>query len=122
MGRLLPVARQIGGATQQVLVAIDLEGREARGGGHRMAGVGVAVEQLDGPLAGRHHVVIDVVLYQHGAHGDGPVGEPLGTGDHVGDDVELLGGERRAEAAETGDHLVEDQQDAVFGTDLPQPL
>ena len=80
------------------------------------------MEQLDGPLARRHHVVIDVVLYQHGPHGDGAVGEPLGAGDHVGDDVELLGGEGGAEAAETGDHLVKNQQDAVFGTDLPQPL
>ncbi len=77
MGRLLPVARQIGGAAQQVLVAIDFEGREARGGGHRMTGVGVAVEQLDGSLAGRHHVVIDGVAHQHGPHGDGAIGQPL---------------------------------------------
>ena len=37
----------------------------------------------------------------------------LGEGDQVGYDVEVLGGEPRAEAAEAGDHLVEHQQRPV---------
>ena len=36
--------------------------------------------------------------------------------------AEIVGGERRAEAAEAGDDLVEDQQDAVLVADLAQPL
>src|SRR3546814_20728541 len=36
--------------------------------------------------------------------------------------VEILGREARAEAAEAGDHLVEDQQDAMAVADLAQPL
>ncbi len=122
MGRLLPVACQIGGAAEQVLVAIDLEGRQTRSSSHRMTGIGVAVEQLDSPLACRHHVVINGVAHQHRPHRDGAVGQPLGAGDHVGDDIELLGGEGGAEATETGDHLVKNQQDTVLGADLPQPL
>jgi hypothetical protein len=34
----------------------------------------------------------------------------------------MLSGERRAEPAEAGDDLVEDQQDAVLGADLAQRL
>ena len=39
---------------------------------------------------------------------------PLGDRHQVGDDAELVGRESRAETAETGDDLVEDQQDAVL--------
>jgi hypothetical protein len=39
-----------------------------------------------------------------------------------GRDAEAVGGERRAEAAEAGDHLVEDQQDVVLVADRPQAL
>ena len=45
-------------------------------------------------------------------------GDALGEGDHVGDDAVALGGEGRAEPAIAGDHLVEDQQDAVLVADL----
>ncbi len=63
-----------------------------------------------------------MLLHQHRPHGDSAVGQPLGASDHVGDDIELLCGEGGAEATETGDHLVKNQQDAVLGTDLAQPL
>ena len=53
----------------------------------------------------------------HGARGDA-----LGEGQDVGRDAEALGGEGMAEAAEAGDDLVEDQQDAVLVADLAQAL
>ena len=49
-------------------------------------------------------------------------GDALGEGDHVGHDAVALGGEGVAEAAEAGDDLVEDQQDAVLVADRAQPL
>src|SRR3546814_9834591 len=50
------------------------------------------------------------------------VGDALGGGEEVRLDAEIVGGEGRAEAAEAGDHLVEDQQDAVLVADRAQPL
>ena len=60
-----------------------------------------------------HHGVVDLPAGRHRAHRHGGVGEALGQVHHVGRDAETLGGEGRAQAAEAGDHLVEDQQDAV---------
>jgi hypothetical protein len=47
---------------------------------------------------------------------------PLATGDQVRRDAEGLRGEGLAGAAEAGDDLVEDQQDAVPVADLAQAL
>ena len=49
------------------------------------------------------------------ANGCGIAGHPLGKGDHVGDDAVALGGKGMAEPPEAGDHLVEDEEDAVGG-------
>ena len=54
--------------------------------------------------------------------GNDAVGEALGGGDDVRRDAEIVGGERRAEAAEAGDDLVEDQQDAVLVADRASRL
>ena len=51
-----------------------------------------------------------------------PLVSPLARRHDVGHDVEIVGAERRAEPAEAGDHLVEDQQDAVLLGDLAQLL
>ena len=47
---------------------------------------------------------------------------PFGGGDDVGRDAEIVGAERRAETAERGDDLVEDQQDVVLGADRGETL
>ena len=54
--------------------------------------------------------------------GTAAVGDALGHRHQVGRDVEARRRERRAEAAEAGDDLVEDQQDAVLVADRAQPL
>ena len=87
-----------------------------------MAGIGVAVEELDRVLRPVHEGVVDVLAHDHAAHRHRAGGHALGEGDHVGHDAVALGGERRAEAPEAGDDLVEDQQDAVFVADLAQAL
>ena len=69
-----------------------------------------------------HEGVVDLALHEHRAHRDDAVGDALGGGHDVGRDAEIVGGERRAEAAEAGDDLVEDQQDAVLVADLAQLL
>ena len=56
----------------------------------------------------------------HRAHWDGGVREAFGHGDDVGCDPETLGGEGRAQTAKAGDHLVEDEEDAVGVADRPQ--
>ncbi len=73
-----------------------------------MAGIGVAVEQLDRRVGPLHHRFVDGAAGGDGAHRHGGVGEALGHADHVRPDAEPLGGERRADPAEAGDHLVED--------------
>ena len=87
-----------------------------------MAGIGIAVGQLDRALRPRHERIEQLVADRHRPHRHRAVGEPLGQRDHVRQQVEVRRRKRRPQPAEAGDHLVEDQQDAVRGGDLPQPL
>ena len=97
----------------------DLERGQRGGAGHRVARIGITVEQFD---AGRriHEGVVDVRLAEHGAHRNHAVGQPFGGGHQVRLDAEIVGGERRGEAAEAGDDFIEDQQDAVLVAQLAQ--
>jgi hypothetical protein len=63
-----------------------------------------------------------VRAHERRAHGNGAVGEALGAGEDVRQHVPFLGGEAGAQAPEAGDHLVEDEQDAVLVADLAQAL
>ncbi len=72
------------------------------------------MEQLDQVLGPCHVRLVDALAHHHARHRHRAVGDALGEGDHVGDDAVALGGEGVAEAAEAGDDLVEDQQDAVL--------
>ena len=110
------------GALEQALVTIEVDRGQGRGAGERMARIGIAVEELDRLLRPVHEGVVDVLAHHHPAHRHRAGRHPLGEGDHVGLDAIALGGERRAEAAEPGDDLVEDEQNAVFVADLAQPL
>ncbi len=118
----LPVGLQVDGLLEQVLLLIDLLGRQCRCAGHRMPGVGVAVEELDDAFRSLHERIEQVVGDQHRAHGNRAVGQALGAGEDVRRHVPALGGEGFADTAEAGDDLIEDQQNAVFGSDLTQPL
>ena len=51
-----------------------------------------------------------------------PLVRALGERHHVGRDAEALRCEGRAHAPEAGNHLVEDEQDAVPVADFAQPL
>ncbi len=88
-----------------------------------MAGVCVAVEELDRVLGGgREDRVVDAFGNGNRAHRLRGVGQRLGHRHDVGRDAEALCRERLTGAAEAGDHLVEHQQDAVLVADFPQPL
>ena len=87
-----------------------------------MGGIGVAVEELDEVFRPVHEGVVDALLGHHSAHGYGAVGQALGHAHQVGSDAEGLRRKGRAGAAEAGDDLVEDQQDAVPVADLAQAL
>ncbi len=93
-----------------------------RSRGHGMSRVGVAVKQLHRGLGARHESVVDRGFNDHPAHGNDAVGDDLGEGDHVRNDAEALRAEGLTQAPEAGDHLVEDEQDAVLVADRTQPL
>jgi hypothetical protein len=76
--------------------------------------------ELDAFRAMRHVGVEDARMRQHRAHRHRAVGDALGQSHEVGHDARPLRGEGRAQAAEAGDDLVEDQQDAVPVADLAQ--
>jgi hypothetical protein len=81
------------------------------------------VEQLDGGFrSGVGDRLVDLVACRDRAHRDRAVGEGLGHGDDVGHDREGVGGEGRTQPSETGDHLVEDEQDAMAVADRAEPL
>ncbi len=122
MHRLFPVWREAVGALEESFVAIDVEGGHRRGARHRMTGVRVPVGKLRASRARLHHGVVDVAAHEGRAHGKCAVGEALGAGEDVGDHAPFLGGKARAQAAESGDHLVEDEEDAVLVAELAQAL
>ena len=128
-GRVHGVAQHLPhlpGALEQVLLLVQVQRGQGGGTGHRVAGVGVAVEELDGVI-GRvavcaHHGVVDAVGADHAAHGHDAVGDALGEVQHVGLHAVEIGAEAGAQTAEAGDDLVEDQQDAVLVADLSEPF
>ena len=87
-----------------------------------MRRVGVAVEELDQVVRPGHEGVVDALLRQHRAHRHAAVGQALGDRHQVRRHAEGLRREGLAGAAEAGDDLVEDQQDAVPVADLAQAL
>jgi hypothetical protein len=54
-----PVGFQFDRLLEQVFLGVDVQRRQRRGAGHRVAGVGVAVEQLDHALRAVHEGVVD---------------------------------------------------------------
>ena len=62
---------------------------------------------------------MDGVAGKDGPHGDGGIGQALGRGQNIRNDVEILAGERRAQSPETGDDLIKNEQDAVGAANTP---
>ena len=104
---------------QDVLFLEHLQGGQRGGAGQRVAGIRIAVEQFD-TWRRVHEGVVDVLFAEHGAHRHHAVGQALGRRHQVRFDVEIVGRERRRHAAETRDHFIEDEQDAVLGAQLAQ--
>ena len=120
--RVRPVRLERRRALEQPLALDRLERREPGRGRERMAGVRVAVEQLDAaPPAPLHDRVVD----RRRARTPRPSAPrafvmPFAIVIMSGVTPNFVGGERRAEPAEAGDDLVEDEQDAVLVADLAQ--
>jgi hypothetical protein len=115
-------ARQAFAPGKQFFFLVRVQGRDARGAGERMPGVGVAVEELHARRLAAGEGLVDRVLDDHAAQRHRARGHALGVGDEVGLDTKMLCGERRAEPAPAGDHFVEHQEDAVARADLAQAL
>ncbi len=118
---VLEVAGKHGSFVEQAFFFVRIESRNPRRAGERMPGIGVTVEELDARALGAHESVVDRVLHDHATERHRARGDALGEGDQVGLDAKVLRGERRAEPAPAGDHLVEHQQDAVLRADVAQP-
>jgi hypothetical protein len=82
------------------------------------------MEQLDPRrIAGRmHDGIMHGTAGRHRTHRHGGVGQALGQADEIGRHAETFGSGGRAQPAETGNHLVENQQDAVPRGDGAQPF
>ena len=79
---------------EQLFFVVGVEGAERRGAGERVAGVGVAVEELHARARRAHEGLVDAVAHQHAAERHRARGDALGEGDEVGLDAEVLRGER----------------------------
>src|SRR5262249_25562957 len=94
-------------ALEQAFLADCIEGGVGGGGGERVPGIGVAVEEFDRLFGSGHECVVYPGLDDHTPHRNGAVGDDLREADHVGYDAETLGSKGFAEAPESGDDLVE---------------
>src|SRR5210317_108236 len=122
MQHILEVLLQGRGLFERAFFLVDLERGNACGGGDSMTGVSIAMEYLDHVLRTIHVRIVDLVAHEYGAHRDDAVGKALGCRDDVRCHIESLRAECMSDAAECGDHLIEDQQYSVFVTDLAQTL
>ncbi len=80
------------------------------------------MEQLDDVLRPGHEGLVNRRAHDSAAHRHGAGGDALGESDDVGNHAIAFRRKREAEPSEAGDDLIEDQQDAVFIADRPQPL
>ena len=87
-----------------------------------MAGIGIAVEEFDPRASALHNGIIDVIPDRNRPHGHGGIGQPLRHGHDIGRDTQAFRAEIGAEAAKAGDDLIKNQQNAVLGADITQPL
>ena len=122
MDRVLPIGGDLSGALKQPLFAVGFQRRQTGRRGDGVARIGITVEQLDHMLGAVHEGVMDLLGGQHRPHRDHAIGQPLGAGDHVGHDVEIIGGKRRAQTAKASDDLIENQQDAMLARQFAQAL
>src|SRR6185436_2358419 len=82
---------------EDAFLLIDIEGGKRRSTGERVAGVGVAVGELDGGLWSLRHGLVHMMMDQHASHGNGAVAHPLRAGDEVGCNAKSLGGKGRSQ-------------------------
>ncbi len=110
------VRRQFVGTFKQFVLGIDIKGCDPGGTGHRMGGIGIAMEEFRAVriAGGVKDSRLNFGTGGNGTHGNSAVGQCLGHGDQVRLDCECLGGESRTCSAKTGNHFIKYQQDAVF--------
>ena len=110
------VLAEAGGIADKVLTLHDLEVGEAGGAGGRVAAEGDEVPEGGGLVADEG--VGDILARDGSADGQVAAGEGFGDGEDVGLDAPVLRREPLAGAAEAGDDLIADEEDAVPVADL----
>ena len=117
------VRRERGAALEEPFLAVDVQRCKPRRARRRVARIGVTVEELDRTVLRRgDDRIVNALADRDRAHRLRAVGEPLGHGHDVGRDAETLRGESLAGPAETADHFIEHEQDAVLVADLAHAL
>ncbi len=110
-------------ACEQVVAAIQVERRDGRGRRCGMRRIRVAMRQFDrARRAAVDDRVVDRAARRDCAHRNRGVVDGLRHRQQIRRDAEIFARGRLAEAAETRDYFVENQQDAVLRTDLAQLL
>src|SRR3990170_3888874 len=91
-------------------------------GGHRMAGIRVAVAEFDRRVRAAHEGLVNLLAQEHATHRYHAIGNALGEGNHVRYYAKAFGSEVSAHSSEAGYNFVEDQQDVIPGAYLAQAL
>ena len=126
MHRIAQHLAHLPGAFKQLFFLEEVQGCNGRRTSHRMAGVGVAMGELDRVLGrvlvGLHQTVVNTVRADHAAQRNHAIGHALGKVQHVRHHAVIVSTKVAAQAPKTGDDLVKNQQNAVSGADLAQSL
>ena len=122
MHRILPIGLQRAGAAWQILSAVQFQRGNGSGGGQRMAGIGITMEEFDARASASHDGIIDVIPDRNRPHGHGGIRQPLRHGHDIGRHAQAFRAEIGAKAAKAGDDLIINQQNAMLGADIAQAL
>ena len=122
MHRILPIRLQRQRPAWQIFSAVQFQRGNRRRRRQGMAGIGIAVEEFDARASARHDGIINLVPDRNRPHGHGGVRQPLGHGHDIGHHAQALRTEIGAEATKTRDDLIKNQQNAMLGADIAEPL
>ena len=122
MHRILPIGFQRQRPARQILGTMQFQRGNRRRRRQGMAGIGIAMEEFDAGAGAGHDRIINLILHGNRAHGYGGVRQSLGHGHDIGHHAQALRTEIGAKPAKTRDDLIKNQQNAMLGADIAQPL
>jgi hypothetical protein len=110
---IAPVRLELGGARQQSLVSVGVEGSKGGRTGDRVTGVRVSVRELDEMFRSPHERFVEVSCYEHRAHRDNAGCESLGDGHQIRRHAKIICGKWRSQPTKAGNDLIKNQENAM---------